>query len=369
MLHIPGITKTDPALLRPGAAELIIFHQVCDQDMKTASLFSQLSKGKASLLLFIGGKTNLQQLAANGIQMTFINPVQKDEVTPVVSASFKDFEFSENSNAIFSRYPPVQVPFGKFSYPANAQILLDQRIGSVSTDRPMLLSWEDNNRKIAAFIGEGVWRWRLDEYGTTEKTEIFDDLLSKLIQYLSTVEDKRKFRFFPLRSEFSDATPAVFEGQVYNDLFEKIYGNKVDLTLRDEQGKIASYSYTLGPGAERYQIGGLKQGAYHYTATTEINGKKEIVTGQFLVKEQNIEPQNLVADFGMLRKLSQATGGQFYSYREWPQLNSALQKTQPKELIHSEESFQPLLQMKSLFFLILLLISAEWFLRKYLGSY
>lgn len=369
ILHIPGITKTDASLLQPGAAELVIFQQVFDQDMKTMTLFSQLSKGKSSLLLFVGNKTNLRLLQANGVQLNFLNPGQKDDATPVVNSAFHDFDFSENSNNIFSRYPPVQVPFGKFSYPPNAQILLNQRIGSIGTDRPMLLSWDDNGRKIATFIGEGLWKWRLDEFATTEKTEIFDETFSKLIQYLSTLDDKRKFRFFPIQNEFTDSSPVTFEGQVYNDLFEKIYGNKIDLTLKDERGKISAYNYIVSPGGERYRIGGLKEGAYLYNASTVINSKKENVSGQFLVKAQNIEPQNLVADFGLLRKLSQATGGRFYQQNEWNKFLSDFKKTEPKELIHSEESFNPLIQLKWLFFLFLSLISVEWFSRKYLGSY
>ncbi len=369
ILHIPGLTKTDPAHLQPGAAELVIFHQALDQEMKTSSLFSQLSKGKSSVLLILGNKTNLRLLQSNGIPLNFINPTQKDEATPVVNSSFHDFEFSENGNGIFSRYPPIQVPFGKFSFPSNAQVLLNQRIGSVATDRPMLLSWEDNGRKMAVFIGDGLWKWRLDEFATSEKTEIFDETFSKLIQYLSTAEDKRKFRFFPLQNEFTDSAPVIFEGQVYNDLFEKIYGNKVDLKLTDDKGKISNYNYTLSPGGERYRVGGLKEGAYRFTATTEINTKKEIVSGQFLVKEQNIEPLNVVADFGLLRKLSKATGGKFYRAGEQHQLISDFSKSEPKKLIHSEESFNPLIYVKWFFFLLLLLISTEWFSRKYLGSY
>jgi hypothetical protein len=209
----------------------------------------------------------------------------------------------------------------------------------------------------------------LDEYATSEKTEIFDETFSKLIQYLSTVEDKRKFRFFPTQNEFTDSSPVIFEGQVYNDLFEKIYGNKIDLKLIDEKGKTSAYSYTLSPGGERYRVGGLKEGAYRFIATTEINSKMEIASGQFSVKEQNIEPVNVVADFGLLKKLSRATGGKFYHQNEWNQLISDFKKTQPKKLIHSEESFNPFIHVKWFFFLLLLLISAEWFSRKYLGSY
>ena len=369
IVHIPGISKTDPKLLQPNQTELIIFHEAIDHQMKTSALFAQLSKAKSSVLLVIGTKTNLQQLTANGIPLRFDSPVQKDEVTPIINSSFHDFDFADNSNSVFASYPPIQVPFGKFSYPPNAQVLLNQRIGSVATDRPMLLSWEGNNRKMAAFIGEGLWRWRLAEYSSSEKTELFDDTFSKLIQYLSTLDDKRKFKFFPTQNEFTDAVPVTFEGQVYNDLFEKIYGNKIDLTLRNEQGKVTNYSYTLSPGGERYNIGGQKEGTYFFTASTEVNSKKEIVSGQFSVTAQNIESQNLVADFGLLRKLSEVTNGKFYHANEMNKFLSDYEKVEAKSLIHSEDSFNPLVQAKWFFFLLLALISAEWFLRKYLGSY
>ncbi len=202
-----------------------------------------------------------------------------------------------------------------------------------------------------------------------EKTEIFDETFSKLIQYLSTLEDKRKFRFFPLQNEFTDAFPVIFEGQVYNDLFQKVYGNKISLTLYDDHGKTSTYNYTISPGGERYRVGGLKEGAYRFTAATEINGKRETVSGQFLIKEQNIESLNAVADFGLLRKLARETGAGFYRQSEWSQLIAGFKKNEPKELIHSEESFNPLIQVKWFFFLLLLLVSVEWFSRKYLGSY
>lgn len=368
-VHIPGVTKTDPKLFDSNQSELIIFHQPFDATMKTVSLYQQLSKGKSSVLLLIGSRTNLRQLPLSGIPLNFENPTQKDDATPVVNSSFHDFDFVDNSNSGFARFPPIQVPFGKFSYPPNAQVLLNQRIGSVATDRPMLLAWEDNGRKMAAFIGDGLWRWRLEEFSATEKTELFDDTFSKLVQYLSTLDDKRKFRFFPAQNEFTDAAPVIFEGQVYNDLFEKVYGFKIDLTLRSDQGKVTNYNYILSPGGERYSIGGLREGTYSYSASTEINSKKETVTGQFSVIAQNVESQNLVADFGLLRKLSNTSDGKFYRSTEMNNLVSDFKKTKAQSLIRTEESFNPLVQAKWFFFLLLVLVSAEWFLRKYLGSY
>jgi hypothetical protein len=369
IVHIPGVANADASYLKPGEAELVIFHQVIDQAGRTLPVYNSLSKGSSSILLMIGGQSNFRQLSANQIPIQFESKGQWDEVAPVVNNGFRDFGFSENSNGVFSRYPPVQVPFGKFTYPTKASVLLYQRIGSVTTDRPLLFSLEDGDKKVAALIGEGLWRWRLNEFADNGNTEIFDELFSKLIQYLSTQEDRRKFRSFPLQNEFSDSEPVVIESQVYNDLFELVYGNTIQLQLRDEQGKVTNYSYTTSPGGSRYRIGGLKEGVYRFKATTMLNDKTEEVSGQFLVRAQNIEAQNLTADFELLRKLSSETGGKFYKYDQLSLLANDLEKTKAASLIHSEETFNQLINLKWVFFLLVGLITAEWFLRKYLGSY
>jgi hypothetical protein len=370
VLHIPGIAEADPALLNAGGAELYIFHQVIDQFGKTSRLFSELYKSNSSVMLMIGGNTNLRQLQQYDIPIQFESfNGQWDDVTPVINNNFRDFGFSENSNGVFARYPPADVPFGKFSYPPSASVLLYQRIGSITTDRPMLMTWPDNNRKIAVMIGEGMWRWRLNEFADTGNTIFFDELFSKLIQYLSTLEDKRKFRAFPLQNEFSDAEPVVIESQVYNDLFELVYRNTIRIEVRNEKGEASNYSYVTSPGSSRYRIGGLKEGIYRFKASTSLNGKTEEVNGQFLVKTQNLEAQNLTADFSLLRKLATETGGKFYKADQLNQLTNDLQQKKVASLIHSEETFNQLINLKWVFFLLLALISTEWFMRKYLGSY
>lgn len=369
VVHIPGVTELNPSQLKPNATELVIFHQVADRNNRTASLYQQFKNSSASLLLIVGTQSNLRQLAANQIPLGFESIGQWDEVTPVVNTTFRDFNFLDNSNGVFSKYPPLTVPFGKFSFPPNAGILLYQRIGSVATDRPLLLTWDEDKHKVAALVGEGFWKWRMSEYSNTEKTVVFDDVFSKLIQYLGTVEDKRKFRSFAIQNEFSEATPVLIESQVYNDLFEPIYGNTIAIELKSEKGQITSYQYTTSPGGSRYQIGGLTEGVYQFKSSTDIQGKREQVKGQFLVTAQNIESQNLTADFGLLRKLSLATGGKFYLANDIARLTNDVENEKPQAIIRSSESFNSLINLKSFFFVLLALIATEWFFRKYHGGY
>lgn len=369
ILHIPGIVDAKPEWLKPGATELAIFHQAADRASRTTALLQQFQKSETSMLLVVGTQTNLRQLPALQLPFSFESSGQWDEVTPVINETFRDFNFADNTAGVISDYPPVEVPFGKFTFPPNASVLMYQRIGSVATQRPLLLTWQNENQKMAALVGEGIWRWRLNEFANSEKTEIFDDVFLKLMQYLSTLDDKKKFKSFPTRLQFSEAEAATIESQVYNDLFEPVYGNTILLELRNEANKIFRFQYVTSPGGTRYQIGGLSEGVYQFKASTEIAGKNESVNGQFLVVAQTIELQNLTADFGLLKKLSTATQGKFFTTSEIGQLSEDWKKTQPTTLIHSNESFNPLINLNWFFFLLLTLISAEWFLRKYMGGY
>ncbi|MFN8689026.1 MAG: VWA domain-containing protein, partial [Cyclobacteriaceae bacterium] len=106
---------------------------------------------------------------------------------------------------------------------------------------PLLLTAETASGKSGVLLAENFWRWRLGEFADRESTAGFDELFSKLIQYLSTREEKRKFRSFAVQPEFSGAAPVQIESQVFNDLFEPIYGQTIDLVVQNENEQRTSY--------------------------------------------------------------------------------------------------------------------------------
>lgn len=370
LLHIPGVEELESSLLNADQIDLAIFHQAPDLRGKTRNIFEQFVTSKTSLFLIIGSQTDLQQLAKQNMPVKFeAAPRDYDEVVPGTNPTFSQFLISSETNTIIQNYPPVSVPFGKLKIPGNVTPLLFQRVGSVTTEKPLLYLDTQDSRKICVMMGEGLWRWKLNEFDRFENSTAFDEVFGKLIQYLSTTDDKRKFRSYPVKQEFSDTEAVVFESQVYNDIFEPVYGNKIEIELTDESGKRSQYSYTTSPGNVRYQIGGLKEGVYKYKSKTDLNQKTEEVKGEFAVIQRQAELQNLTADFDLLRKLSDNTGGEFYPVSQFDMLKAQLQKTEAKSIIHSEESYDALINLKWIFWLLLLMVSMEWFVRKYYGSY
>jgi hypothetical protein len=369
IIHIPGVMEAPAGALQPAAVDLAIFQQPFDDTGKTINLYNNMKRAGVPMLLMLGGKTNFKQLAINGLPLGFEASGQTDEVLPVMNDQFRNFVFNQNAPTVFASYPPVNVPFGKLGYPPQAQVMLWQRIGSVTTNRPLLLSWEEGAQKVGVLIGEGIWRWRLDEFDAQGNTQSFDEVFGKLIQYLSTRDDKRKFRCFPIQNEFTDAESVIFESQVFNDLYESVYGNKVQIEIRDDENQLRTFNYVLNPGNLRYRFGAMEEGVYRYRASTEVNGKREEVRGEFLVRQQSVEIQNLTADFNLLRRLSAQTGGRFYPISASSQLTDQLGRYEAKSIIRSEDSFNSIINLKWMFFIILGLLTAEWFTRKFLGSY
>lgn len=370
ILHIPDINPQQASAMVPQDIDLVIFHQCPDLRGKTTALFQTFMKSKSSIFVILGHQTDLRQLARQELPFRFDAPPREyDEVTPVVNPGITNFSISSEASTAFSRFPPVSVHFGKTSVNAGVTVVLHQKVGSVVTDKPLLLLSSDDSKKLGIMLGEGIWRWRLNEFDRTENTTYFDEVFGKLVQFLSTTDDKRKFRSYPVRQEFSDTEPVVFESQVYNDIFEPVYGNTVDIDLTHETGQRSNYTYVISPGNTRYQIGGLKEGVYRYRSSTIVNGKTESALGEFAVVERQVELQNLTADFDLLRRLSTNTGGRFVPSSKLEALRAELRQKEATSVIHTEETYASMINLKWVFWLLLAIVTMEWGLRKFYGSY
>jgi len=218
-------------------------------------------------------------------------------------------------------------------------------------------------------LASGFWRWNLNEYLKNEEHAVFDEMINKLVQFLASREDKRKFKVYPVNPEFTTSEGVSFETEIYNELFERIYNLKVDLLLTDPSGVQSQFSYVPTETQSHYTIRGLDEGVYKYSASTEINGLKEEVNGEFLVRELELENFNLTADFGLLRNLSNQSRGRFFTESQIDEIPGVFEERSFPGIIHTAESYLPIINLKLIFFLILILISAEWFSRKYQGSY
>lgn len=364
-LYIQGISDfTDQKY------DAVVLHQIPHKKGQYSTLLDKIRKDKTPSLFVFGNETDINRFnALNGTVEVLPISYQRDNVTPSFNQSFTSFIYESERKEVLHSYPPVSVPFANFNVLPQAEVLLFQKVGKVMTQKPLLLIRKNDEWNTAALLGEGVWTWRLQEYATTQTHKSFDELISKVIQYLSTKEDKRRFKVYPIKNEFLNSEAVVFETEVYNDIYEQTFGHKIELKVTDEQNNTRGYSYVTSEKNARYRISDLENGIYSYRAAADINGKQEQVEGTFTVNDLQIETTKLTADHNLLKNIALQNNGRFYEKSQFEALRSDLEAQEKTNKIYTSERYLAIINMKWGFFILIVVVSAEWLLRKYHGSY
>ncbi|WP_338870374.1 VWA domain-containing protein [Spirosoma sp. SC4-14] len=371
-LDVRILTGT-PAEATPPADktyDLIILHQIPDNGGVSSAVLQKYLAKNTPILFVLGNQSSMGPFnTSNSVVQIVAQPNQSDKVTGVFNTDFKQLNLDPAKLEIFSKFPPMLAPYGEFRLQPGSEVVLWQQVGSVRTTKPLLALNITSPRKTAVLAGEGLWSWRLEEYALTDKQEIVDELIQKVIQLISVKEDRRKLRVYPIRNEFITGEKVIFETELYNDIYERLYGQPVRLEITDEKGLTRSYNYTPTESNSRFEISRLPEGAYRFRASVSINNKTEQSSGQFVVRELQLEALNTTADHGMLRQLAQQTGGQFYKASQTDELVKNLTSRSRPARLSSTEEMNEIINWRWLFFVVLTLAAVEWGLRKFYGGY
>ncbi len=364
-LHSPGIND-----LEDEEFGVVIAHQPFAGNRRMDALIATFQETEIPIWYILGTRTNFNEFNSEN-ELIIINQIrgQFDRVTPAFNELYSKFNLSDEVISRFIDCPPIIVPYGDISLKNPSESLFYQRVGSIESTKPLLIVGETGGKKEATLVGMGFWQWRIQEIAKTDNAETFDTWATKLIQYLNTKENKKKFRVNTSKDEYSDLEAVVFEAEAYNNIYENIYNIPINLSITSEDNETSKYSFITTEANSSYRISGLDPGVYTFQASTTLDGKREIVNSGFSVVQLQIESINLTADFGLLRRLAQNTGGKFSTINDEQTLNTLLEEQTAQGVIYSDEKLIPLIHFKWLLILLIGLASIEWFTRKYMGGY
>lgn len=370
-VHILSLGQIPGELLKKKY-DLMILHQVPDAyNLSAGSQVASLLQKDTPVWFFYGNQSSLTTFNRYNQNVSIKSGgAQNDYVTGKFNKAFNTIVFDPAKFNLLEKLAPVSVPFGDYTLNPGAEVVLYQRLGSLDTQKPLLtINISSEAKKTASFLGDGLWHWRQEEYLQTGKTDVVDEMVEKVVQLLAIKEDKRKFRVTPVSSEFSSREAVVLQTEVYNETFEKIFGNEITLKLTNEGDETSTYTYVNVEGEPHFRISGLEEGAYRYTASTVIKGKTETAAGRFLVRDVDLEGLNMTANHGMLREVSLKTGGAFLYPDGLGALAETLASEKSPDRLNASEEVVEIIHLKWLFFLLILLASIEWASRRYLGGY
>ena len=290
-----------------------------------------------------------------------------DKVAGSFNQSFSKFKIEDFS--AFEDYPPIEVPFGEYAISGPTEVLMYQKLGSIVTEKPLMIVYDDGSQKSAVLAGQNIWQWKLLEAAINGNSDQFDNLITKTIQFLSVKNDKKQFRFAVRERNVSGSEPALFDVEVYNDIYERIYNNEIDIEITSESGEIQRFTFSDSEYNGTFKSPSLAPGIYQYEATTSIGDKIFADRGEFSVQSINPEFISLTANHQLLKSLSEKTGGEHFHFNQSEELIDHLIEKDFKGKIKSDETLVPLLESLWWYVLIFVLFSTEWILRKYWGGY
>jgi hypothetical protein len=290
-----------------------------------------------------------------------------NDTESAINNGFGLFTISEELRNSLNNFPAVKTYFAKYNISNGAQILLNQKIGSVTTTEPLLFYNELNGLKSGVFIGDGLWRWKLRNYQEDNNFNAFNELISKSIQYLSVKSDKSFFRVYTQKI-ISENEPIEFSAEVYNKSYELITQPDVTMVIKNEKGNEFKYTFSKQGNSYKLLIGLLSPGEYAYEARTKSDATVSVKKGILIVKPVLSEKINTIADHGLLQKLSAETNAKMYKLSDIKALESSILNNESiKPITYSQNETTELIDLKWIFALILVLLSIDWFLRKYHG--
>ena len=348
---------------------LIIIHQLPSKINNANKIISDIINAKIPIFFIIGNSSDITQLNNLNIGVN-INKLSNsfDKAQPTLNTEFSAFNLDIEDD-FFKNLAPFNVFFGDYKFTSEPKILMYQKINGITTQKPLIAFTDNQDVKFGFMLGDGFWRWRIDDFKNNSEHNSFNTLINRIVQFLSVAKIKDKLNV-ETKQIFAENERVILNAEFYNETFEIVKNLNIILTLTGEDSKEYQYNFDSFQNGYRLNLGTLKAGKYKYSVSTKFDGKNYGDQGEFIVKKIDIENLTSTANHNLLYQLAQKSGGKIFSPKEIDKLKQEIQNNSDLVTIsHSRDKLLTLNDLWFLFFIILIFATVEWCLRKYFGSY
>jgi len=348
---------------------LLILHQLPSSNYKIQKLLQEANNIKLATVGIVGKQTDINAFR-NYFQNSGISSGLRnyDNSTAVINANFSYFKIDNIDKELIEKLPPLHIPLLNFSGIDNSKVLAWQKINNIKSNFPLIYFTDDNGLKKALIMGTGLWKWRNHIYMEKKNFSDFDNIISKIVQFLSVKDDKRRLRVHS-NGEYFIPGKINLLAEFYNKSFEPIEDAEINLQLANEKNEKFDFIFTPDKGVYKLDIQSLETGNYKFRAQTNYKDEVFYDNGAFVVNKNKKEFQQLKANFSQLYKLSTKSRGRFFELNNYDSVNVYLENINSSKRISYSTTYKGLNNLAALLAIILILLISEWFIRKYMGSY
>ena len=350
--------------------DMVVFHQIPSMKYPASKISKRIIEKGIPVLYILGSQTylNLFNQLRSGVRI-FNDKNHLEEMLPFYEKKFSLFLLSKSVFDDINNFPPLMSLSGRYEISNSSNVLFYQKKGNIVTPEPMILFNQNIDSKCGIIVGEGLWRWKLYDYLKNDDNDSFNELILKMIQYLSVKTDKSYFRISS-KNKFAENENIEFNAEVYNKSYELINDPEIEMEILDKNGK--KYQFVFGRDEKSYYLnaGSLTAGSYKYFAKVNFEGNIFKKSGEFIITPLNIETLRLVANHNLLFKLAKNSGGEMFYPQQIDKIITAIDEREDiSSITYSQKRFTELIDIYWIIIVILGLLTIEWFIRRRGGGY
>ena len=295
-----------------------------------------------------------------------------------VTKAFDAFPMPEALTRMVDVWPPLACPTGTYTVSPTLTAALTQQVGPVTTEWPLWAVRKEDNARTAVTLGEGLWRWRIQDVAQHNgESMAFDALVNGTLQYLSSRTDVNRLRV-QAPERLDEDVHCTFVAEVYDASLTPTKDVDVLLTLTQRGGLATEHNFAAkARGTDlTADLGNLLPGVYDWEARCTQGGESLKETGTLVVQEVQAEASLSPADHRMLRRMATATSGTFLGTLDTPEDAPELKRAwdafsatlSTQDVVHMSSERQPLHAEIWLLVVLLALLTTEWAIRRSAGA-
>ena len=327
-------------------------------------IINEINKSKKPYLLITGSNTNWSFINSNftGLNKNDINTVEK--YRPSLNKNFLIFN---QNNIGFENFPPLLDKFGETTVSIPHQILLYQNIKGFNSKEPLLAISNNNNQKKVFLFGEGIWKWRSTSYLMSNSFQNFDNFISNIVLYISSNTIKNRLDV-EVKSSYNANSSININAFFVDENYKFDDRAIIYFTLKNINSKKTTTSpFLLSKKSYKLNLNPLESGEYEYSI--DVKNQNFSQKGSFKVNKFDIEKQFNKVNYLKLKELTNKTKGFIYFENNYNELIPDLLNDQRFYFVKKIKiNYDQLINWKWGLIIIIVLLSSEWFIRKYYGQ-
>ena len=355
--------------------DILILHNIPNRFSPVPPSISEAIVSDTPIFFIGGGTSDLSQLP---IERTGVNIEDSDlleTVQGVPNSGFSLFSPPESLASHLMTWAPVNTTFGEVKASGSLEVLLYQTLGTLKTQWPLWAFNKDaSGRRSGIIVGDGIWRWRMENFLRDENFEVFDELINGSIQYLVSRDDIRRFRVEGPSKRDEDER-VKFSAQVYDASLKPTTEVDIQLTIRNQNDQEYDYYFSVSEQRYRLDCGRLAPGEYTWRSSCLLDGEIYEENGSFVITSLKAEMSSLPANHALLKRLSVKSGGVYLGALSGINVNNSkwseivLGQTQKRGILHEYTERVDLIRFDLILWLVIVALSIEWVVRRRQGGY